>query len=219
VFPALQTAAAPLLNDGRLWRMQLDTYEREIERYGGEAGMVLAERLFHADSDAILALTNCLGTDARGDRRWRLALVGIDLLLTDLGFDPETRCALMHRTRELFAAEVYPDTSFKYQLGARFRVERSSLETLLDHASPADPQLAEGREILRCRSRQWAPVMVELKECARERRLTVPLPELATSYLHMHVNRLLRSAHRAQELVLYDFLGRLYESQVARGLQ
>jgi hypothetical protein len=27
---------------------------------------------------------------------------------------------------------------------------------------------------------------------------------------------LLRSAHRAQELVLYDFLDRLYESRVAR---
>ncbi len=34
--------------------------------------------------------------------------------------------------------------------------------------------------------------------------------------LHMHANRLLRSALREQELVLYDFLLRLYGSQVAR---
>ena len=47
------------------------------------------------------------------------------------------------------------------------------------------------------------------------RQLTLPLPELAVSYLHMHANRLLRSAHRAQELVLYDFLARLYQSQAA----
>ena len=32
----------------------------------------------------------------------------------------------------------------------------------------------------------------------------------------MHVNRLIRSAQRAHELVLYDLLTRLYESQVAR---
>jgi hypothetical protein len=32
----------------------------------------------------------------------------------------------------------------------------------------------------------------------------------------MHVNRVARSAARAQELVLYDFLGRLYESRAAR---
>ena len=32
----------------------------------------------------------------------------------------------------------------------------------------------------------------------------------------MHANRLLRSAHRRQELVLYDFLARLYESRAIR---
>jgi hypothetical protein len=60
------------------------------------------------------------------------------------------------------------------------------------------------------------PIVDELRSCARAGRLTVPLPELAVSYLHMHANRLLRSAHRAQELVLYDFLARLYESRAAR---
>jgi thiopeptide-type bacteriocin biosynthesis protein len=114
---------------------------------------------------------------------------------------------------------LHSDTSFKHQLGAKFRSERLSLEALLHEASPADPRLAHGREILRCRSRQWARVLVELKACARAGRLSVRLPELATSYLHMHVNRLLRSAHQAQELVLCDFLGRLYEAQAARALQ
>lgn len=33
---------------------------------------------------------------------------------------------------------------------------------------------------------------------------------------HMHVNRLVRSAQRAHELVLYDFLARLYAAQSAR---
>jgi hypothetical protein len=32
----------------------------------------------------------------------------------------------------------------------------------------------------------------------------------------MHANRMLRAAARAQELVLYDFLHRLYESRAAR---
>jgi len=32
----------------------------------------------------------------------------------------------------------------------------------------------------------------------------------------MHANRILRSAQRAQELVLYDLLARTYESRVAR---
>jgi hypothetical protein len=32
----------------------------------------------------------------------------------------------------------------------------------------------------------------------------------------MHVNRMLRSAQRAQELVIYELLGRAYSSQAAR---
>ncbi len=33
----------------------------------------------------------------------------------------------------------------------------------------------------------------------------------------MHANRLLRAEQRAHELVLYDFLARLYDSEAARG--
>ena len=40
--------------------------------------------------------------------------------------------------------------------------------------------------------------------------------DLGASLVHMHVSRLLRSAQRAQELVLYDFLSRIYQSQAAR---
>ena len=91
VLPRLHAALDPLLADGRIWRVQLDTYEREIERYGGPEGIALAERLFQADSDAVLDILEMLEGDEGADVRWRLALRGIDMLLGDLGFDPETR--------------------------------------------------------------------------------------------------------------------------------
>src|SRR5262249_50422250 len=43
VFSALERLVSPWLEDGRVWRLQLDTYEREVERYGGDAGVRLAE--------------------------------------------------------------------------------------------------------------------------------------------------------------------------------
>jgi thiopeptide-type bacteriocin biosynthesis protein len=216
VLPLLQAASAPLLQDGRLWRVQLDTYEREVERYGGADGIVLAERLFQADSEAALALAELLPEDARGEVRWRLALVGMDLLLSDLGFDLEARRAVLHKARDTFAAEFHADAEFGHQLAAKFRPERKGLEGLLDPKGGADTPFDAALEILRRRSRLLAPVMVELRCCAQAGRLSVPLADLALSYLHMHANRLLRSAHRAQELVLYDFLARLYQSQAAR---
>jgi thiopeptide-type bacteriocin biosynthesis protein len=216
VLPALQAAAAPLVRDGRLWRLQLDTYEREVERYGGAEGIVLAERLFQADSEAVLALSELLPEDARGDVRWRLALVGMDLLLSDLGFDFEARRAVLHKSRDTFAAEFHAGPEFGHQLAAKFRPERKGLEALLAPAASADAPFAAALEILRRRSQVLAPVMAKLRACAQAGRLSVSLTELAPSYLHMHANRMLRSAQRAQELVLYDFLGRLYQSQAAR---
>jgi thiopeptide-type bacteriocin biosynthesis protein len=69
---------------------------------------------------------------------------------------------------------------------------------------------------LRERSERIAPLVDELTSLNGAGRLSVPLSELAASHVHMHVNRLLRSAHRAHELVIYDFLARLYRSRAER---
>jgi thiopeptide-type bacteriocin biosynthesis protein len=216
VLPMLQTAAAPLLDDGRLWRIQFDTYEREVERYGGVEAILLAEQVFQADSEAVLALAARLHEDTRGDVRWRLALLGMDLLLCDLGFDMDAKRKVISRMWESFATELHADANLKHQLGSRFRQERKSLEALLRLAPSEDAQIMYGMEILRRRTESLAPVMAELQAAVRAGRLSVPLTELAPSYLHMHANRLLRSAHRAQELVLCAFLARIYESETAR---
>jgi thiopeptide-type bacteriocin biosynthesis protein len=216
VLPLLQDTVAPLLADRRLWRIQFDTYEREVERYGGLEGIELAERFFHADSEAVLSLAEWFPGDTRGDLRWRLALVGMDLLMADLDFDLNTRLAVVHKARDTFASEFHIDVPFKHLLAAKFRSERRSLEALFEHNIDENAQIRHGTEILRQRSARLTGVLNELKLNAKNGRLSLPLTELAPSYLHMHANRLLRSAQRAQELVLYDFLCRLYNSRAAR---
>jgi hypothetical protein len=46
----------------------------------------------------------------------------------------------------------------------------------------------------------------------------VPLPVLAESDVHMHLNRAFRAEHRAHELVVYDVMSCLYQARVARAL-
>jgi thiopeptide-type bacteriocin biosynthesis protein len=143
----------------------------------------------------------------------------MDRLLSDLGFDLETRHAVIRRARDSFSAEFRADAGLQHQLGTKFRPQRTGLEALLEATPGGDDRLAPGKEVLRLRSERLAPIVDELRSAARAGRLTVPLPELAVSYLHMHANRLFRSAQRAQELILYDFLARLYESRAARAPQ
>jgi hypothetical protein len=66
------------------------------------------------------------------------------------------------------------------------------------------------------RSARIEPIAAVLRNHWAGGRLTLSLSELASSYVHMHANRIFQSAGRAHELVLYDFLERLYVRRSAR---
>jgi thiopeptide-type bacteriocin biosynthesis protein len=214
LLPALYAAAAPLLEDGRIWRIQLDTYEREVERYGGAAGIELAEQIFHADSQAVLAIVERSAGDAALMQRWRLALRGVDQLLLDLGFGTEARHALIRRARDGYAREFRAEAGFARQLGDAYRRQRPNLEHLLSLQIEQDAALAVGLSALRARSACAAPALAALRDCEQAGALS--LADMALSLAHMHVNRMLRSAQRQQELVIYEFLDRLYSARAAR---
>jgi thiopeptide-type bacteriocin biosynthesis protein len=216
VLPGLEAAAAPLLEAGQLWRLQLDTYEREVERYGGDRGIELAEQVFAADSEAVLTILGPLWGDAGLDLRWRLAMCGIDLLFEDLGLTLQEKRSAARRAREGFGREFGIDGDFRGQVSRRYRAERARLEALLDPAHDPPPPLAAGLEALRRRSLRLAPVAAELRQLDQAGRLSATMSDIAMSHAHMHANRLLRSAQRAQELVLYELLERAYSSQAAR---
>jgi thiopeptide-type bacteriocin biosynthesis protein len=216
VLPRLQAAAAPLLEAGQLWRLQLDTYEREVERYGGDRGIELAEHVFAADSEAVLTIVGGLSGDAGLDLRWRLAMCGIDLLFEDLGLALEEKRSVSRRARDGFGREFGIDGHFRGQASRRYRAERAGLEALLDPGHDPPPLLAAGLDALRRRSLQLVPVAAELRQLELAGRLSATMSAIAMSYAHMHANRLLRSAARAQELVLYEFLDRAYGSRAGR---
>jgi thiopeptide-type bacteriocin biosynthesis protein len=216
VLPDLQSAVAPLLESGELWRFQLDTYEREVERYGGDAGMEVAERIFHVDSEAVLGIVAMLFGDGGQEARWRLTMCGIDLLLSDFGFDLERKTAWERNVRDGFAREFGAGSGLWRQIAERLRSERTALEELIDSRPGHDGPLAPGVDLLHRRSTELAPLVARLRTLEREGRLHRDMSNLLSSYAHMHANRLLRSAHRGQELVIHHLLERLLTGLAAR---
>lgn len=206
--PLLHEATAGAVADGTIWRIQLDTYQPEMARYGGPEGVGPSEQLFRHDSDAVLEILSHLG-DAGPDVRWRLALVGIDRLLADFGFDLAERHTWSAVQRDGFAREFRVDGAVKAELGKRYRAERAGLDALLTGNDEAHP-LAAALEPLRARSEAIRPIARQIG--ARN----LDVRDLTASYAHMHANRLLRSGHRVQEMAIYDFLHRHYQSKVAR---
>jgi thiopeptide-type bacteriocin biosynthesis protein len=122
----------------------------------------------------------------------------------------------MRALRDEFAQEFGVGADFKQQAGQKFRQERASLEALMNRTNDADSYYEPALAALAERSERLAQIAPRLRCLADAGDLTAPLASIAASYVHMWVNRVLRSAHRAQELVLYDFLDRMYQSALSR---
>lgn len=212
--PDLSKALERTTVSGLVWRMQLDTYIPEQQRYGGASGLALAEAIFHADSDAVVDILDELEragpADAR-DARWQSTLLGVDRLFSALGLDDLGRYHLVRDARDKFGREFGIQVSQERELGSRFRKHRGALEALLANAATAAGQAALAR-----RDSHVAKHALALRALEKHGQLTERFETLAWSFAHMHVNRMLRSSPRLHELVLYDWLRRIYESRLAR---
>ncbi|MDQ1426717.1 MAG: lantibiotic biosynthesis protein, partial [Acidimicrobiaceae bacterium] len=214
VEPLVDIHLREALADGRIWRVGYDTYERELERYGGPAGMEPCEAIFHADSDAALGIIELLEGDGGLDARWRLVLAGTDRLLRDFGFDLVARRDWARARRAAYLTEFPGGQALEKQLGQRWRAQAPTLEPLIDWTGDAEHPHAPGLELLAARSDAIAPIASDLRGHARE--LTVSIDDIVASLAHLSAIRLLRSGARAQELVVNDLLGRLYHRRLAR---
>jgi lantibiotic biosynthesis protein len=180
----------PLLDEAGIAcrRWTTDTYERELERYGCARGIDLAEQVFHADSEA--ALDALEATDDPLELAW-LALAGMDRLLGDLGVaSPAARLAFVLEARDDLASDLGGiDSARGRWLADIYRRHRPAIAAAL----------AADHEVFERRSRA-------LSRCGTFERAVI------RSFVHLHVNRMLCSGHRTQELVLYDLLRRHYSA-------
>ncbi len=209
----VERMAAEQLCDGRIDELRWSTYHRELERYGGNGGIELAERLFHADSEAALAMLAAAdGVD--GGERWRWSLLSVDRLLTDLGLSLEQRCEHVGRVRRGQGRRhgAHADAVGR-TMAARFRREQPRLAPLLFDAKGVPVQVEDA---LARRSTAVRPLASQLRDAVAERRIGRSWSELVTSYVHMHTNRMFRAHGHAQEMAIHDLLHRLYTSALRR---
>ncbi len=205
----------PHLGDYGVYTLQLDSYDREVERYGGPEGILLAERFFHLDSELVSRTISTLLGAGIGER-WPYALWGMHRLLDAAGLDLVDRDRLLTQARDAVAERLQTAESAHRILGGRFRERRRRLEALLrgeGELLTAGEALAPAWE---AHQRACTALFRQLWQREKEGVLSRPVLALLSSFLHMHANRMLRAAPNQYEVVLYDFLIRLYDSAAAR---
>ncbi len=221
LLPRLNALLDPLIESGQLHKVELMTYEREVERYGGPDAMDLIETLFMADSRLIARV--CGALDEFGENlRWRLALLCTDRLLTLFGYDAERKLALITRLREGFGREFNESGLLRKQLGNRYREYQAIIDD--DFAKlnlPGAEGLNDAQNFIAECVAEWQQMaehaIAELKVLSDAGRLNASLDGLLGSLLHMHSNRLFKAYGREQELVIHDLLRRKYFSSARQG--
>jgi len=142
--------------------------------------------------------------------------LSVDTLLAGLGLDVNTRRALVNNLGKAQEKSFSVNPRYKKQLSEKFRGERRSLEALLTK-SAGDGELPPlALAALTRFAGRLETVRAEIEHAQQSGELIKSIAELAGNYVHMHLNRLFRSAANAQEMVLYDFLARTYDSRMAR---
>lgn len=196
-----------MLDEDLFWKIEVGTYEPEYERYG-ISRMQLAEAWFEVDS---LYWLDEIGRRAEKDdpEVWKSAAQSIQALLEDFGAGIDEKINIMNRLRESAAAMAGCTRTMKNQLDEKYRKMAAEIQTALN-AGTSDP----GGYLSR-RSSDSKLLVRQLQESFGNRKdflESTLLPDL----IHMSLNRAFRTRHRMQELVLYDFMARYYESERAR---
>lgn len=216
LLPRISGPVEALMREGWMWRMTLDTYEPELERYGGVQGMELAEAFFHADSDFVLNLLGVAGGSIHSDDRWRLVFRSIADLLRDLGIPLAQRRLLFEKAMMSFGKE-FPNLSEAKPVRAR---KLRAIRPVIDRIVAGGSGLTEGDpEEDACFARRTARIASlgeRLRALFESNALSCDQGDYVMSLVHMAANRLLRWAHRPQEMLVYDFLAKAYESALAR---
>ncbi len=210
----LMLCLQPLMDNGMIDKVVLDTYSRELERYQGHL-IEEAELLFHNDSLAILRFVNLL-EGAEGERyRFLFGLRGIDILLNDFGFTLEDKTELAKQLQTNFFREFGGHSSLQKLLNDKYRKHQKSIFQHMDPAKDVENEIDEAIALFEIRSGENAAVIARIREKAKEEDIRKLFFDLLPSYIHMYMNRLFVAQQRKYELVVYHFLERYYSSQLS----
>lgn len=212
VFHAAYETLQPCIESKLLTSIACDTYVREIERYC-EASMLQTERLFCLDSECIVRIMQVLqqeetfGIYSREEIRWRIGLLLIDDLLDAFGLLLEEKGKIISDAAKAFKTEFgYTKHQATKQLNDKYRSLRTDLDrvlqTRLDNEFPT--------VLLKERKKEVERLAPGIKSSIPENYFPIYIQSLT----HMTMNRLFRSQNRMCEMMVYDYLHRIYFSWI-----
>lgn len=196
----------PLIEEFIIWKVQLDTYNKEIERYGLKT-MEISEQLFFYDS---VMTVNYLENFKDENLRWLFGLKAMDEFLNLFQYTLTNKKNFMEQLSMAFKAEFGKAKILNSNLSDKFRANRQAISDAIEGKNTNNIY-----GIINERNEKVIKLKDEILALHHSKSLDVNINSLMASHIHMMMNRLFKSKNRAHEMVCYDFLFRYYKSKHA----
>jgi thiopeptide-type bacteriocin biosynthesis protein len=193
-----------LLEENIVWKVQTDTYQREIERYGKNT-MVDSETLFWHDSEMILRYLDIKPSFTKKETPLFFSFRAIDTLLNSFSLTNTDKLALMDELKSSFKKEFDADKVLKKEMDKHYRELSQEAQSFMSGTAIND--YLGIFEAIQERQNQSDKTIRRIKD-----KLQIPLPGFLMSHIHMMINRQYTSKQRMYESVIYDHLHRSYKT-------
>ena len=213
VISLVAEAMRPYIDSNLVYRIQLDTYCRETERYG--AGTIeLSEIIFYYNSKMVIDFL-ALFRESDEMRRWLFSIRVIDAILEMFEIFGTQKVEFAQSLRDAFLKEFNGTKEMVVKLDLKYRKLKNMIWSHLDSSNDKKNSFDEAVDLMMAyihnTSSTVSLINQALSNGSRNER-----QQLVASFIHMFINRLLVSNHRKQELVIYHFLLKYYRSFFAR---
>ena len=204
IFGHLPGCLTPFLDSGLIERYQIDTYQRELERYNPDL-IAYSESIFAADSQMVLQF---LHQREQPDEleRYTLAMSSIDQLYADFGLSLELRGFLSSKLQQAFWQEHGSVKEVKRKLNDTYRSWEASLIVGMRDFAP----------LLHTRSRAIQNQVICVQTYFGSRPDQNALWDWLMHHNHMSLTRIFTGQNRQHEMVTYHFLARYYAAMIAK---
>lgn len=180
---------APYVESRQVWKIQMDTYTRELERYG-ETFISLSERLFFADSRIILSLLTQESFIEDDEVRLWMALQNLDNWLDMYHLELKDKISFTQELTKTFADEF--EKPIRIRFDNHYRLKKEQISSFLSQ-SPINTRFLDERRLLFSKE-------------------MLPISNLA-SYIHMSMNRWFKVNQRMMEYAVYMYANKYYKSR------
>jgi thiopeptide-type bacteriocin biosynthesis protein len=190
-----------LLEKNLVWKIQTDTYKRELERYG-VATMIDSEFIFWKDTEMILQYLEIKPYFSQDEISILFSLYSIDSFLNSFQLSNQDKLSLLDNLQISFKKEFEIQKEQKKEMDRSYRLY-PQIKLLFSNSN-------EFPEIVAIVNNKSHEIQFTILKIQSE--IEIPLFAFLSSHIHMMLNRQYTSKQRMYELIIYDYLFKYYKT-------